>query len=251
MDTLGFVTFALGEYGDAEAYYRESLELFDIIGDQYGRAMALGGIGLVDWAIGAEKLEEATLFLQQSLLLCRSIGHQGQVAGRLAGLARIANDQGHYAQAQQLAQEGVVIARELGSPVYLAHLLSCLGETAYRAGDLVSARLYLLEALQLTLTTGLFAHLGIVLFHYAVLLVAESTAPPTATSPLQTQALTLFLLVQQHPATWHMYKTRAAQRAAALIEQTPDLYPVVAASLATMPPLSEVATNLLAETTGV
>ena len=135
---------------------------------------------------------------------------------------------------------------ELGSPVYLVHLLNCLGETAYHVGDLTSARLYLLEALQLTSTMGLFAHLAIVLFHYAALLVAESTAAPTDASELQTQALTLFTLVQQHPATWQMYKVRAAQHAAPLLEQAADLRQTVAASLAVAPTLSEVAGALLA-----
>lgn len=82
LDTLGFVTFALGEYADSEGYYRESLQLFETIGDQYGIAMALGGLGLVYWAMGGETLAAANDYFQQSLLICRTIGHHGQVTGR-------------------------------------------------------------------------------------------------------------------------------------------------------------------------
>jgi predicted ATPase/DNA-binding SARP family transcriptional activator len=216
LDTLGFVTFCLGEYADAEAYYCESLALFETIGDRYGIAMALGGLGLAYWGMGGEKLAEATAHFQQSLLICRTIGHQGQVAGRLAGLARIANDQGDYAQAQQLAQEGLAIARELGSPVYLAHMLNALGEAAYALGDLPTARVYLREALQVSSTTGLFAHLAIVLFHYAMLLVAEGEITAARSSQKLAQAVTIFTVVQAHPATWQIYKVRAAQQAATL-----------------------------------
>ncbi|MCE7982908.1 MAG: hypothetical protein DYG89_17125 [Caldilinea sp. CFX5] len=216
LDTLGFVTFALGEYADSEAYYRESLHLFERIDDQYGMAMALGGLGLVYWALGGERLTAAHDYFQRSLLICRAIGHQGQVAGRLAGLARIANDQGRYVEAQAFVQEGLAIARELGSPVYLAHLLSCLSETAYRLGDLATARAYLVEAMQLTAANELFAHLAIAVYHYASLLVAESEIRPAEANQKRNQAAELLTLVQSHPATWQMYKARAAERIATL-----------------------------------
>ncbi|MEZ4735089.1 MAG: hypothetical protein R3E79_48960 [Caldilineaceae bacterium] len=109
-------------------------------------------------------------------------------------------------------QEGIAIARELGSPVYLAHLLSCLGETSYRLGDLATARAYLIESMQLTAANELFAHLAIAVFHYASLLIAESEVKPAEAMPKRAQAAELLTLVQTHPATWQMYKTRAAQR---------------------------------------
>jgi tetratricopeptide (TPR) repeat protein len=212
LDTLGYITFCLGEYDEAAAYYRESLALFESIDDQYGIAMALGGLGLVFWAIGGEKNLEALEYLQKSLLICRTIGHQGQVVGRLAGLARILNDMGDYAQAHQMASEGLVIARELGSPVYLSHLLYCLGESAYGMGDLPAARAYLMDALHVTSETGLLAYLTIVLFHYATLLVKESEAAPADAAPKQAKALELLALVHRHPTTWHVYRSRAKQR---------------------------------------
>src|SRR5690606_4181961 len=130
------------------------------------------------------------------LHICRTIGHQGQVAGRLVGLARIANDLGDYAQAQELVQEGLAIARELGSPVYLSHLLYCSGEAAYRMGALPAARAYLLEALHVTSKTGLLAYLAIALYHYAVSLIKESEGEPPSAAQKQAKALELLALVQ-------------------------------------------------------
>jgi DNA-binding SARP family transcriptional activator/predicted ATPase len=213
LDTLGYITFCLGEYHEAEAYYRESLAAFEAIDDQYGIAMALGGIGLVLWAT---QHQEAATYLEKSLSICRTIGHQGQVAGRLAGLARIANDRGDYAHACQVAQEGVVIARQLGGPVYLSHLLYCLGESAYALGDLAVARTYLLEAMQITSQTGLLSYLAIALYHYAILLTKESQSDPRRSRQNQARAAELLALVEGHPATWHVYRERAKQQTARL-----------------------------------
>lgn len=221
LDTLGFVTFCLGEYTDAERSYRESLSLFEMIGDQYGSAMAQGGIALVLWAMPAGKQAEAGDYFEKSLHTCRAIGHQGQVAGRLAGLARIANDLEEYEKAQQLAHEGLTLAHEVGSPVYLSHILYSLGQAAYETGALRSARDYLMEALRLSAETGLLANLAIALFHYAALLIKESVQQPGQAIDKQTTALELLQLVQNHPATWHIYKTRAATRLAELAAQLP------------------------------
>jgi hypothetical protein len=91
-----------------------------------------------------------------------------------------------------------------------------------------AARTYLLEALQVTAKTGLLAYLGIALFHYATLLIKESEVEPTGSTQTQAKALGLLLLVQRHPATWHVYKERARQRSAMLEAQL--LAPVVAAA---------------------
>ncbi|RIK37134.1 MAG: hypothetical protein DCC55_25145, partial [Chloroflexi bacterium] len=245
LDTLGFVTFCLGEYADAESYYQESLALFELIGDQYGTAMAQGGIALVLWAMPGDKHTEATAYFEKSLLICRTIGHQGQVAGRIAGLARIANDLGEYERAQQLAREGLTLAHEVGSPVYLSHILYCLGQTAYETGALRTAREHLMEALRLTAQTGLLANLAIALFHYATLLFKESLQAADDAAEKQIAALDLLLLVQRHPATWHVYKERAAARQAELAAQLPPAALVAAQTRAGSHTLEEAVADLL------
>jgi hypothetical protein len=88
-------------------------------------------------------------------------------------------------------------------------------------GDLPAARFYLTEALQVTSKVGLLAYLAIALFHYANLIIEESETEPATAAQKRARALQLLTLVQNHPATWHVYRTRAAQRAAELEIQLP------------------------------
>lgn len=217
LDTLGFVTFCRGEYGESERYYTESLEMFEQTDDQYGHAMALGGLALVYWGLGQGAWPTAERHFQQSLEICRAIGHQGQVVGRLVGLARLANDQGNYAEAQALAQEGLTIARALGSPVYLLHVLYCLGESAYQVRKLADARDYIVEALARAVDTELLSHLAIVLYHYAMLLGKESERFPADAAEQQQEAQRILTCVRDHPATWYLYQERAATQLRGLI----------------------------------
>lgn len=187
----------------------------------------------LDWCFGA-KLAEASEAFQQSLLICRKIGHQGQITGRLAGLVRVVNDQGEYDQAQRWGNEALTIARPLGSPVYLAHILYSLGETAYKTDNFPAAHRYLMEAISVTAKANLHAYLLITLFHYTQLLFRESKAKPGLSEQndeeKQTKAFMLFTLVQNHPACWQVYKARSVQSQAALATQLPP--PVLAAAKA-------------------
>jgi tetratricopeptide (TPR) repeat protein len=213
LDTLGFVTFALGEYQAALGYYQEGLALFEEIGDPHGMALTLGGIGMVHWALGNAHLDAAQAAFERSLALCRRIGHRGQVSGRLGGLARVLNDWGDYEQARHCGEEGLSIARALNSPVYLAHNLYCLTETACGMNDLVSARRYLREGLQIALEAGLRSNLTIYLYYYALVLSKESQRPglaPALQQQKEQAALAALALVQDHPATWQIFKVRAA-----------------------------------------
>jgi tetratricopeptide (TPR) repeat protein len=170
--------------------------------------------------LGGEALPKATAYFQQSLEICRRIGHHGQVSGRLVGLARVANDQGNYREAERLAREALTIARDLGIPIYLSHILYCLGEAAYQLGDLTTARAHIIEALQLTADTGLQANLATILYHYAMLLGQETAQQQNRAAAAQRQrnAWLIFTQVCAHPATWHTYKTRAGQQASALAD---------------------------------
>lgn len=213
LDTLGFVTFARGEYGASRAYYQEALSLFKEIGDQHGQALTLGGLGMVNWALGGERLFNAIHDFERSLAICRKIGHQGQVSGRLGGLARILNDLGEYEQALKYGAEGLAIARTLGSPVYSSHNLYCLVETACGMNDLSAGRRYLQEGLSVALQADLLSNVAIYLYYYALILAKESKLVSTSADvqqQKQVKALAALDLVQQHPACWQLFKDRAA-----------------------------------------
>jgi hypothetical protein len=118
-------------------------------------------------------------------------------------------------------------------------------------GDLPAARVYLMDALHITSETGLLAYLTIVLFHYATLLIKESEAElnvleKAETTPKQTKALELLALVHRHPATWHVYRTRAKQRSAELETLLPHATVVAANARAESQTLEEAVAMLSA-----
>ncbi len=213
LDTLGFVTFARGEYGDARRYYEEGLARFEEIGDAHGMALTLGGLGMVNWAVGGARLLDGIQAFERSLTLCREIGHLGQVSGRLGGLARVLNDLGEFEDAHKYGEEGLAIARSLGSPVYIAHNLYCLTETACGMNDLGAARRYLCDGLSVAVNADLLSNIAIYLYYYALILAKESkfTGLDQATRRhKEVQALAALVLVDEDAATWHIFKDRSS-----------------------------------------
>lgn len=212
LDVLGWATVCLGEYDAAEAYYQASLAASAEIEDRFGMAMALGGIGSVAWARGPATMAHGHELFEQSLALCRAIGHRQQVSSRLWYLAQIAYDRGDYEAAQRYGQEGFAVASALGNSVFTPYSLSILGATATALGQFAAGRTYLRDALKLASAVAQRAVLPIALLYYADLLLKESLtlAEPDAESH-QRQALKLLALIRQHPATWQPYKERAAQ----------------------------------------
>jgi predicted ATPase/DNA-binding SARP family transcriptional activator len=212
LDTLGFVTFARGEYEDSQRYYEEGYSRFEKIGDQHGMALTLGGLGMVNWAIGGERLLDAIAAFERSLILCRNIGHRGQVSGRLGGLARVLNELGEYEQALAHATEGLAIARSLGSPVYMSHNLYCLTETSCGMNNLPAARRYLREGLQVAFTAELLSNITIYLYYYGLILAKESRfagIDREIRQQKQEDALVALAIAQHHPACWQLFKDRS------------------------------------------
>jgi tetratricopeptide (TPR) repeat protein len=213
LDTLGFVTFCLGEYDEARAYYSESASLFEEIEDRYGTALALGGLGLVAWAAGGEHTHAAVHYFERSLAVTRQIGNRGQVAGRLAGLARAHIDLGEYARARRYSREALNIAYELESPVYVAHAYCGLADVALAAGDYPASRAHLLAAIQAAADAQLLPLVALALLHCAALLVQESQqadVPDDEKQRRQLQALRILMRIRSHSTLWHVFQARAA-----------------------------------------
>ena len=211
LDRLGYIALRLGCYHEATVYYREGMALFDSIDHQLGKALLMGGFGLIAWARGGAEIGEARAYFMQSLEPFRKLGHQQHVTDRLIDLAHLAADSGEYAQAQRYAEEALTIARRLGSPIYLSGSLSCLGHAAYELHDYQASRACLSEAL----TIASAAHLSVAdiqaLFHAAVLVVkARGFADRDTPAHLQKslRIIEALEIVIRHPASWHLYQVR-------------------------------------------
>jgi DNA-binding SARP family transcriptional activator len=211
LDRLGYVAFCLGRYGEASAYYHESLAVFDSIEHQLGRALEIGGLGLVAWAGGEARLQEAQAHFEQSLAQFRQLGHQRHIAERLIDLSELASDSGAYMQAQQYAQEALTIARRLGSLIHISGSLSALGRAMGELHDFQAGKAYLSKALAIASP----AHLSIgdvkALFHTAVLLVKERAHTNKDSQTNMQRGLRIveaLEIVIRHPASWHYYQVR-------------------------------------------
>jgi predicted ATPase/DNA-binding SARP family transcriptional activator len=226
LDNLGWTTFCLGQYEEARRYYHESLEYFQNAGHHLGIALAIGGLGMVAWAEGEDRPEEALALMEESLSTCRRVGHRLHIASRLAHLAQAANDLGDYAQARRYGEEGLEIAFTVGAMDFANYLLCCLAESAYGLGDLVTARMYLHKAAELGVKMALRPRLAIAIYHWAVLLLKEcvqADTPETIAALKRRQAAECLALVAADPASWQLFRARSQR----LLEQ---LRPQIAAA---------------------
>jgi hypothetical protein len=192
-------------------------------------ALALGGLGLVAWAVGGAGATKAIPYAERGLALSRDIGHQLHIAGRLSILGLLANSAGNYAQAQQYGQEALAIARRLDSPIFICFGLCVLGGAAGGLNEFQAGRKYLVEALQITFRARLIPQVLDTLFDFADLLVKESRwGSISEPAPSQQAALAQLVLISHHPQTKHIAKERA-NRLIAQLETTLPADVVVAA----------------------
>lgn len=245
LDTLGFVTFCLGEYESSLAYYRESEALFSEIRDSYGLALALGGLGLIYWALGQEHADESIRYFERSLALTREIGNRGQDAGRLVGLARLYNERGDVEAARRSGREALKIGQVLESPIYLAHAFTSLGDTARLTGDYGTGRDYLRQSIDIAHESQVLPLLAMALFYYAELLVTESeqeALPPAEAEALRRQAWQILGHLKTYEPLWHVFQARAAERHAQLDAR---LSPAPDPNAPDAPPLDELVRTIL------
>ncbi len=209
LDVLAWSTFALGDYLAAEAHYLAALTVAQESGDRLGAALALGGVGSVAWAHGQARLAEAASYLEESLALCRDIGHRAHMSSRLWYLAQIANDTGDHRAAQEYAREGLAVAETIGSRVFMSYNLCALGDAACGLGEHAVGERYLLAVLRTASETDHLPPIMIALVSLGRLWSEQSRAAHGAVSELQAKAVTVLTFARSQPACWHCFRTRA------------------------------------------
>jgi DNA-binding NtrC family response regulator/tetratricopeptide (TPR) repeat protein len=145
LNGLGGVYGLKGEFGEALAYYHMSLKADYEAGNAHGRAVGLYNIGWTLAAMG--RWTEATENFQRSIALCEERGfYNPQAAARMA-LGELSLKRSDYETAALMFR--TVIAGERGSQhtgrMY-RDVLSSLGWTLFRKGDLAQAEETLNEA---------------------------------------------------------------------------------------------------------
>ncbi len=175
----GIMTGSLGDLGKAQTFLKESIALYQELGDMRGYAHALQflawipknqrdygmarslieqglercrelgdtwnvGLGLNDlaWVMWVQGDGVAARKLwEECIALCKEIGEKWALPRTLYSLALMVLNQGDYAQAMTLFQEAVAIAREMGDMAMLPVLLANLAEIVRRHDEVQAINL--------------------------------------------------------------------------------------------------------------
>jgi tetratricopeptide (TPR) repeat protein len=134
----GNLSFNLGEYAHARAYYEESLVVTQSLQLQYGIANSLLNLSLVSFHQG--DIEPAIRLQEESLAIHRRLGNRIGMALALQNLASMLGRQGEYDRAASLAEESLARYKDLRDSRGMALAMHELGILAHRGGAYDRAR---------------------------------------------------------------------------------------------------------------
>jgi tetratricopeptide (TPR) repeat protein len=141
----GSLAWRQADYGVAQAFFEESLALYQEAGDQEGMAYSFVYLGNVAYFQG--NIAAAKELHEKSMTISMEMGRTRVAAASLCGLGDVALNQGNYSSARALYEESLDIFREVGDRTATGLLLCLLGDVARFEGDPASARSRLDEAL--------------------------------------------------------------------------------------------------------
>lgn len=211
LHNLGMMAFSLGDYAEAKQLYQDSLAIRREIGDLQGIAFSLNNLGNV--AVVLKELEESKETFHESMLAFEQLGNRYGIAYCLNNLSVGAYLLGQYSEGYELCEKGVAIYREIGDRSGTALCLISWGDIGLAMGHDQSAKDHYLEALTITSDIGLVPLTMYALAGIARLLVKEGE---------KEQALELFELILQHPASEQDGRNTAQQGVSDLQTELPS-----------------------------
>lgn len=128
----GMLADSQGRYEQAQAWWEESLALYQSGGNHSGIAAVLNSLG---WVHARKATAEAHGFFEKSLALAREWGDSGGIADALVSLADEAASLNDFARARTLLKESLDLYRQRGDKRSCAYCLSALGYTAASEGS--------------------------------------------------------------------------------------------------------------------
>ncbi len=142
-----------GQYDEAERLYRESLRVFEAVGDT--RAVAVTQSSLADLLSLRGQYDEAERLYRESLRVFEAVGDTRSVAVTQSSLADLLRTRGQYDEAERLYRESLRVFAQVPDPLGTAYVQRQLGELALRCGRLQDALPLLEAARQGFVTLGL------------------------------------------------------------------------------------------------
>jgi predicted ATPase/DNA-binding XRE family transcriptional regulator len=134
---LGNVAEAAGDYPVAESYDRKALDLFREVGDQANVALSLNNLGCA--LIGQGKHGAASAFLEESIGLYRELGIRGERANVLDSLGSVYHAQSRFEQSAAAFAEALTLSREMGDTHVVLAVLEHMVELAAEQGEIARA----------------------------------------------------------------------------------------------------------------
>jgi predicted ATPase/DNA-binding CsgD family transcriptional regulator len=214
---------ALASPDRAEELCKQSLTLYQELGDIMGIASCLHLLADIIWNLG--NLAQARALGEESLTLFREVGDRRSVAYVLYHLGSLAVEQGEYTRGRDLLTESLTINRELGDTRIIAVSLFSLA-LSYRlsGGDLAQAHTLLNESLALSREIGDKENIVNCLSLSGLLALSEGDM--ASARSLTAQALALFQEMKLHGTALPLFAVAEvaaaegdAPRAQALYEQ--------------------------------
>jgi tetratricopeptide (TPR) repeat protein len=149
---LGNVANQQEDLATARSFYEQTLALRRELNDRLGIALASHGLGVLAYAMG-DPAAARTLY-EEAIAIQRERGNLRAEAAGLNGLGDVALYQGDLGAARAFQNRSLEIQRGLGDKSGTAFSLRLLGRVAVREGDLASARGLLSESLELFQEVG-------------------------------------------------------------------------------------------------
>jgi predicted ATPase/DNA-binding winged helix-turn-helix (wHTH) protein len=135
---LGALTTAQGDYAAAEWFLKQSLTLYQELGDKWGIGASLNALAIS--ARDRGDYTSAETYFERSLLCWRTLSDRLVIARCLHNLANVVKGRGEYARARSALREATHIFEELGDRSGAAWSLNQHGDIAREQGDVAEAR---------------------------------------------------------------------------------------------------------------
>jgi ATP/maltotriose-dependent transcriptional regulator MalT len=143
----GELAYIQGAYSRTEALCKESIALFQELGDRHGIAINLTTLGFMERSRGF--YAAASSRREESLAVYRELEDPEGITHSLILLASFLTYQGNYARASTLIEESLAQARECGYNDAIADALNIAATIAFFQGQYASARCLIEENLAL------------------------------------------------------------------------------------------------------
>jgi predicted ATPase/DNA-binding winged helix-turn-helix (wHTH) protein len=152
MHFLGALVTALGDFPAAEHFLKQSLSLYEELGDQWGIAASLNALAISQRDRGDYASAESNF--ERSLACWRLLADRSAIARCLHNLADLVRVRGDYPRAQWASREATQIFEELADPSGAAWSINQQGDIAREKGDLPGARKLYQRALSVFRESG-------------------------------------------------------------------------------------------------